>query len=296
MQNDPRPFSIRADNLTLSYGGEPVVRNVSFEVAPGTVLGIVGESGSGKSTLAAAIAGFLPHFGGEVVSGDLDVAGESRSAAYPGRRAVIPRSVSGVTMIFQDAMTSMDPVATLGSQLTAALRRYPRGRRDSSGPVSGRRRRGERYREAVRLLESVGFVAPEQQLRQRPGDLSGGMRQRALIALALASRPRVLIADEPTSALDVKLATLTMRLLVESAREQATTLVVIAHDLRLVASYADAIAVMRAGLLVEHGPAGRLLSDPREVYTRQLLACVPSLDSYRQDRLVTVTARGGEER
>ncbi len=281
MPEDTIRRSLVVRDLTLAYGEVPVVESVSFEASPASVLGIVGESGSGKSTLALAIAGFLPHFGGRVVSGELTVAGQARATQRPRAAAIIPPSTPGVTMVFQDAMTSMDPVATIGSQLGAALR------------LAQRATRGERRRQALRLLESVGFPSAGRHLRMRPGELSGGMRQRALVAIALASRPDVLVADEPTSALDVKLANLTMRLLVDSAREHGMTLIIVAHDLHLVAAHVDAIAVMRAGHLVEYGPAARVLDAPREAYTRQLLACVPSLEAYQQERLVTVTTTEG---
>lgn len=281
MFDDSDSRVILAENLTLAYRDEPVVDDFSLSVPRGTVLGIVGESGSGKSTIAAAIAGFLPHFGGRIVAGELRVLGESRRRAATRHDAdVIPPSTRGVTMIFQDAMTSMDPVSSIGAQLTAAMH----GAR--------RMKRAHRRAHSLELLRKVGFTDPERQLKARSGDLSGGMRQRALIAVALAAEPEVLIADEPTSALDVRLANLTMRLLVDSARERATTLVIVAHDLELVAVHADVIAVMRRGRLVEHGPARSVLTAPRELYTQQLLACVPSLESYRLERLATVAPAG----
>lgn len=272
-------LAIVADDLVLAYGDEPVVTSLSLEVPRGAIVGIVGESGSGKSTVASAIAGFLPHLGGRIVSGRLTVNGVYRSSTPPrGAAAVIPPSTPGVAMILQDAMTSLDPVATVGRQVEAAIR-------------SGRRMtRQQRARRAVELLGLVGFVSPERHVRLRPGQLSGGMRQRALIAIALAAEPDVLVADEPTSALDVKLASLTMGLLVDSARATGTTLVVIAHDLQLVAAYVDSIAVLRRGRLVEFGAAEQITSAPEQLYTRQLMACVPSLESYRQDHLVTVSA------
>ncbi|WP_067479816.1 dipeptide ABC transporter ATP-binding protein [Actinomadura hibisca] len=244
--------------LTVDFGtGEAAVRGVSFHLDPGECLAIVGESGSGKSVTARALLGLS---GGEVAADRLHLDG--RDLRTLNERAW--RDVRGrrIGFVLQDALQALDPLRRIGREVAEPLlvhRTVPRGE------VAGRVRR---------LLADVGIPDPERRAREHPHQLSGGLRQRALIASALACGPELIIADEPTTALDVTVQAQVLDLLA-GLRAAGTAVVLISHDLAVVARLADRIAVMRDGTIVEQGPAERILTDPGDPYTKALLAAVP---------------------
>ncbi len=246
------------------------VRGVSFDLSPGQVLGLVGESGSGKSTVAMALTALNrsrnARFEGQVLYGGRDLLALSNSELRGVRGAQI-------AMIFQDPMTSLTPVHRVGSLITEVLRAHE--------PIS---RKGARAR-AVELLTEVGIPDPAQRVDNFPHEFSGGMRQRVMIAMALACRPAVLIADEPTTALDVTIQAQIMRLIRRLQAEYNTAVVLITHDLGVVAQSAETVAVMYAGRLVEQGTAADVFAAPRHPYTQALLASIPRVDRPRVARL-----------
>jgi oligopeptide/dipeptide ABC transporter ATP-binding protein len=247
------------------------VDGVSLSMSEGETLAIVGESGSGKSVTALSILQLFNR-------GDqARVSGEIRWRRADGRTVDLAsidetelRRIRGreIAVIFQDPGASLDPVFTVGDQIREALRRHRPGEDD--------------LRLAVELLHDVGIADPERRVHAYPHQLSGGMRQRVMIAIALACRPRMLIADEPTTALDVTIQAQIMRLLAELKRRHGMALMFITHDLGLVAEIADRVAVMYAGQIVETGPVADLLGKPRHPYTRALLDCRPQRQ-YRDD-------------
>ncbi|GAA3447270.1 ABC transporter ATP-binding protein [Planomonospora venezuelensis] len=246
------------------------VDGVSFSVSPGETVGLVGESGCGKSVTSLAIMGLLPKRGVHVTGG-VAFDGTDLLALPPDKlRALRGRELA---VVFQDPMTSLNPVVPIGTQVTEVLTRH-RGLGN-----------GEARREAADLLRRVGIPDPSRRLREYPHQLSGGMRQRALIAAALACRPRLLIADEPTTALDVTIQAQILELLRTLVAESGTALVLITHDLGVVAGMCDTVHVMYAGRIVERAPRYDLFASPRHPYTGGLLASVPRLDQPRGVRL-----------
>lgn len=251
---------VEAVNLRVSFNGEEVVRGVSLTVGAGECLALVGESGSGKSITARSLLG-LAGRGARVRADSLMVAGHD--ALTLSNRAW--RSVRGreVGLILQDALGSLDPLRTVGKEIDDALRLHTN--------MSG----AERDARVVQLLEDVGLDEPARRAGQRSGELSGGMRQRALIASAIAATPPLLIADEPTTALDATIAATIMELLGDLRRDGAGMLL-ISHDLAAVAATAGTIAVMQHGVIVEQGSREQVLEDPRHAYTKALLAAIPA--------------------
>jgi peptide/nickel transport system ATP-binding protein len=257
------------DDLTVRFTrrGRPDVRavdGVSFSVSAGETVGLVGESGSGKSVTSLAIMGLLPKRG-VTVGGRAEFAGRDL-LRLP---ADALRDLRGreLSMVFQDPLSALNPVISIGLQVTEVLERH-RG-------MSGREARAE----AARLLEVVGIPDPTRRLREYPHQLSGGMRQRALIAMAVACQPRLLIADEPTTALDVTIQAQILELLRGLVQEQGTALVLITHDLGVVAGICDRVNVMYSGRIVEQADRRTLFVQPRHPYTTGLLASIPRLDS-----------------
>jgi len=236
------------------------VRDVSFQVRRGETLCIVGESGCGKSMTSLALMGLLPraalrraramNFLGE----DLATAGTKRMNALRGDR---------IAMVFQEPMTALNPAYTIGEQLVEHYRHH----RGASAEEARTR--------AVELLEKVGIASAGERLRQYPHQLSGGLRQRVMIAMALMCGPELLIADEPSTALDVTIQAQILRLLADLQKELGIAMVLITHDLGVVARIADRVAVMYAGQVVEEGTAAEIFAQPRHPYTRGLLACIP---------------------
>ncbi|MDO5752888.1 ABC transporter ATP-binding protein [Arthrobacter sp.] len=251
---------LRVENLHVSFDGTNVVTGVSFTVHPGECLALVGESGSGKSVTARSLIG-LAGLGSLVQADTLDVAGRDvRGLSQRSWRAIRGKQVG---LILQDALTSLDPLRKIGKEIDDALRIH-------SG-LSG----AQRAARVMELLEAVGLDDPLRRASQRSGELSGGMRQRALIASAVALDPTLIIADEPTTALDATIAASVMARLGE-LRQTGSGMLLISHDLAAVASVADSIAVMQAGRIVERGPKEQVLNDPQHPYTRALLAAVPA--------------------
>jgi peptide/nickel transport system ATP-binding protein len=246
-------------------GRRTVVDRLSLDVAPGETLCIAGESGSGKSMTALAIMRLLPQPMARVAGGSVNLAG--RDLAALSEREM--RAVRGadVAMIFQEPMTSLNPVLTIGRQLTEAIR------------VHRKVGRGEARALALKALAAVRIGEPERRLRQYPHELSGGMRQRVMIAMAIAGQPKVLIADEPTTALDVTVQAQILELIRTLQKEAGTAVILITHDMGVVAEMADRVIVMNGGKMVEAGPVAEIFHAPREDYTRMLLAAVPRLGS-----------------
>lgn len=254
-----------------------VVSGLSYAVSPGETVAIVGESGSGKSVSALALLGLLPHGVAEVtgsaVFGGAELIGLPEDALRSVRGA-------GIGMVFQDPMTSLNPVLTVERQLAEALRAH--------GTVADREVRSR----ATELLDVVGIPDPAARLRAYPHQLSGGMRQRVMIAIALAGEPRVLVADEATTALDVTVQAQIIELVVRLQKEHDMAVVWITHDLGVVAGIADRVLVLYAGRCVEEGPVDAVFDRPAHPYTRGLLGAVPVVDDPRsarqRDRLATM--------
>ena len=269
--------AISVERFAVEYRSDvglvPAVSDVSFALKRSERLAVVGESGSGKTTLAMAIAGLLPH---ETAQVDYEVA---RVAGRPvdmrASRSVIPVRHEGVSMIFQDAMTSLDPVATIAHQFRSVL--------------GTRGLRGSQVRaESIEWIEKVGIPNPARVLKLHPYELSGGMRQRVMIALAMCSRPAVLIADEPTSALDIVVSRRIMDLVLSLAVELGTAVIIITHDIDLARKYTDRMLVLYNGEVQDLCDTNSLTSPERSAYTRALLECVPRLQDYDRESLPTL--------
>jgi oligopeptide transport system ATP-binding protein len=268
---------LAVENLRVQFwtGGGTVyaVNGISFDVAAGETLGIVGESGCGKSVTALALLGLLPR-AGRVKSG---------SAIFQGRDLLTlkdreMRRLRGhqVAMIFQDPMTSLNPVLTIGRQLREPLEtHFDMSRKEAST-------------RAAELLDRVGIPSARSRLSDYPHQFSGGMRQRAMIAMALAGKPKLMIADEPTTALDVTIQAQILTLLRELVAEEDTALILITHDLGVVAGMCERVNVMYAGMFMETGSADQLFDTPRHPYTLGLLQSVPRLDSARRTKLTPI--------
>lgn len=257
-------------NLHVSFGGREIVTGVSFEVNAGECLAIVGESGSGKSVTARTLIG-LTGAGAQVTADSITFDGSSLIGLTDRQwRALRGREIG---FVLQDALVSLDQLRTVGSEIGEACAAHDRFRR---GPRA--LRRAEREEKVVELLGLVGVPEPRVRARQRPHELSGGLRQRALIASALAQDPRLLIADEPTTALDATVQSQILDVLGE-AKQRGNGIILISHDLAVVARLADRIAVMRSGEIVEYGTTSEVLRRPTHEYTRNLLASIPSRTS-----------------
>jgi oligopeptide/dipeptide ABC transporter ATP-binding protein len=256
--------------FTTARGTVYAVNGVSFDVAAGETLGLVGESGCGKSVTSMALLGILARngrvAGGRAVFEGRDLLGlkDSQLRGIRGRE---------IAMIFQDPMTSLNPVLTIGRQIREVLQQHFDLGRD------------EAVRRAGDLLERVGIPSPELRLKDYPHQFSGGMRQRAMIAMALACRPKLLIADEPTTALDVTIQAQILAILRELVTEEDAALILITHDLGVVAGMCERVNVMYAGMFMETGSADQLFSRPRHPYTLGLLQSVPRLDAERKTKL-----------
>ena len=256
-----------------SKGGTVVgVEDVSFQIGAGETVCIVGESGSGKSVSSLSIMRLVEFGGGTIADGELDFASKSGDRIDIRRASDAKmRDVRGneIGMIFQEPMTALNPVFTIEAQLTEGLRRH----RGLSRPDARAR--------ALELLKQVRIPEPERRLQQYPHELSGGMRQRVVIAMALACEPRILIADEPTTALDVTIQAEILALINRLQRETGASVMFITHDMAVVAQIADRVVVMYRGNKVEEGPVDQIFNDPQHEYTRALLAAVPKLGEMR---------------
>ena len=253
--------------LSLSYRRReqslPVLHDVGFTLAVGETLGLVGESGSGKSQIALALMGLLPAHA--EVQGSLRFEGRELTKLKPVERRALRGSRMG--LIFQDPMTSLNPHLSIGLQLAEVLEQH----RGAS--------RAAALAESARMLDAVRIPEPARRLKQYPHELSGGQRQRVMIAMMLLAKPTLLIADEPTTALDVTVQAEILKLLASLQREMGLSLLMISHDLGVMADIADRLLVLYAGRVMEQGLAKSLLSAPKHPYTQALLACRPRLDS-----------------
>jgi peptide/nickel transport system ATP-binding protein len=251
---------LTVQGLSVAYGGQPVVDGVSLEIAPGRCLGVIGESGAGKTQVFMALMGLLPPQAR--VTGNARIEG----AVLLGSAAAQVRGRS-VSMIFQDPMTSLTPHLRVGDQIAEPLVAH----RGMSWQAARTR--------AAELLDQVRMSDVPRRLRQYPHELSGGMRQRAMIAMALACDPKLLIADEPTTALDVSVQAQLLKLLRDLIQERGMALALVTHDMGVISALADDVLVMRQGKVVEHAPVQSLLTAPAHEYTRALLAATPRLDA-----------------
>jgi peptide/nickel transport system ATP-binding protein len=259
--------------LRVEFGSVTAVDGVNFTVEPGQTVGLVGESGCGKSVTSLAIMGLLPARG-VTVHGHVLFDGTDLLRLSPGQ--LRDRRGRDLGMVFQDPLSALNPVVSIGLQVTEVLERH-----------RGMSRKEARI-EAAGLLEQVGIPDPRRRLTEYPHQLSGGMRQRALIAMALACRPRLLIADEPTTALDVTIQAQILHLLSDLVTETGTALILITHDLGVVAGLCDEVNVLYAGRVVERADRHALFRAPRHPYTNGLLASIPRLDLGRGERLIPI--------
>jgi len=248
-------------------GAFAAVDGVSFSVEAGRTLAIVGESGCGKSVTSLSIMGLVPSPPGRIEGGSIRFEGRELIGA-PAQQLQDLRG-NGMAMIFQEPMSSLNPVFTIGEQIVEGLLRHRR--------IS----RAQAVERAIAMLRKVRIPAPEQRFHEHPHKLSGGMRQRAMIAMALACEPRLLIADEPTTALDVTIQAQILELMQTLQRETGTAIILITHDLGVVAEVADEVAVMYAGRIVEQAPVRALFEAPQHPYTIGLLGSIPRLDGER---------------
>jgi oligopeptide/dipeptide ABC transporter ATP-binding protein len=268
---------LEVSNLTTAFqtsrGEITAVENVSFSLDEGEILGIVGESGSGKSVTALTIMGLLPQPPARVAAGEVRF-GNDVLTQLSDRRMQRIRG-SGIAMVFQEPMTSLNPVFTIGEQVMETLRAHERLSQKAL------------YARSLEMLEKVGIPSAARRMGDYPHRLSGGQRQRVMLAIALACRPRLLIADEPTTALDVTIQAQILDLLMDLRDEFGMAIIVITHNMGVVAETADRVLVMYAGRIVEEAPVAQLFDNPLHPYTRGLLECVPSLGQ-DHERLVAI--------
>jgi peptide/nickel transport system ATP-binding protein len=273
---DVRDLNIEFPQMTAG-ARVAAVRGLSFSIAPGEVLGLVGESGSGKSVTSLAIMGLLPP--AAVVTGEITfLNGEGEATRLTTLPADQLRQLRGsrMAMIFQEPMTALNPVIRVGDQIAEAVLAHHRV------PKS------EAWRRAVEGMRDVAIPEPEQRARSYPHQLSGGMRQRVMIAMAIVNRPQLLIADEPTTALDVTIQQQILDLLNELRRKFGLAMLFISHDLAVVSHVADRVAVMYAGNLIELGSKADIFRAPAHPYTQGLLRAIPTLSTDRSVPLATI--------
>ncbi|WP_113156526.1 ABC transporter ATP-binding protein [Nitratireductor sp. OM-1] len=244
-------------------GSVTALSDVSLSIKAGEILGVVGESGAGKSMTGLAIQGLLER-PGHISGGEIWLSG--RRIDQLNDQAMEQIRGREIGAIFQDPLTSLNPLFTVGAQLGETIRQHL--------PVSKR----EAKLRAIQLLRDVGIPSPEERVKQYPHQFSGGMRQRVVIALALAASPKLVIADEPTTALDVSIQAQVISLLRKLCKEKQTAVLLVTHDMGVIAEAADRVAVMYAGRLIELGPVEQVLHAPRHPYTQGLMASIPSLD------------------
>lgn len=270
-------YLVDIKNERLSFftpaGEVKALNDVSIQLKEGEVLGIVGESGSGKSVTAYSLMGLTAHpgklLGGELHFNDHEIENMTEKEM---------RKIRGneISIIFQDPMTSLNPVYTVGNQITEVIRLHT----DKDSAQAKAR--------AKELLELVGINEPDKRLKQYPHELSGGMRQRVMIAIALACEPKLLIADEPTTALDVTIQAQILELMMELKDKLGMAIIMITHDLGVVASMCERIAVMYAGQIVEYGTTDDIFYNPKHQYTKGLIRSIPRLDTKEHERLVPI--------
>jgi oligopeptide/dipeptide ABC transporter ATP-binding protein len=268
-------LEVRDLSTSFQTGGGEVtaIEEVSFNLEKGEILGIVGESGSGKSVTALAIMGLLPRPAARILGGNVRFEGQELLKLSD--RSMQRLRGPGMAMVFQEPMTSLNPVFTIGEQIMETIRAHESlSQKDS-------------FARAVGMLEKVGIPSASTRMADYPHQLSGGQRQRVMLAIALVCRPRLLIADEPTTALDVTIQAQILDLLMDLRDEFGMAIMMITHNMGVIAETADRVMVMYAGRAVEQAPVGRLFDHPMHPYTRGLLSCVPTLEQ-DQDRLVAI--------
>jgi oligopeptide/dipeptide ABC transporter ATP-binding protein len=264
-------------NLTTAFqtahGEITAIEEVTFTLDAGEILGIVGESGSGKSVTALTIMGLLPQPPARVAAGQVRFAGQILTDLSDARMQRIRGP--GIAMVFQEPMTSLNPVFTIGEQIMETIRAHERLPQRTI------------YTRAIEMLEKVGIPSAARRMTDYPHQLSGGQRQRVMIAIALACNPKLLIADEPTTALDVTIQAQILDLLLDLRDELGMAIMIITHNMGVIAETADRVLVMYAGRVVEEAPVARLFDKPLHPYTQGLLECVPSLTE-ETERLVAI--------
>ena len=251
------------------------VSDVSFYVKEKEIVAVVGESGSGKSVTQLSVLQLIQSPSGKILGGEVWFEGENL-LTYSKKKMCSIRG-NGISMIFQEPMTSLNPVYTIGNQLTEVLRAHHKN-------IS----KQEAWKRGVEALAAVGIPDPQARMKNYPFEMSGGMRQRAMIAISVACNSRLIVADEPTTALDVTTQAQVMELLLSLVEKNGTSIIVVTHNLGLVTRYADRIYVMYAGRIVESGTTEMLLTNPRHPYTLGLLASVPRLDGDREEKLIPI--------
>ena len=262
---------LEVENLATYFytedGVMPAVDGVSFDLRKGETLGIVGESGSGKSVTSLSVMRLIPNPPGKIVSGRITFEGRDLLALPEGEM----RKIRGneISMIFQEPMTSLNPVFTVGAQIAEAIELH-----QGLSPKKAHER-------AIDMLRLVGIPSPEVRVDQYPHQMSGGMRQRVMIAMALSCNPKLLIADEPTTALDVTIQAQILELMKELKRELGTAIMLITHDMGVIADMCERVIVMYAGKVVEEAPVGEIFEHPLHPYTEGLLLSIPKLETTR---------------
>ncbi|MFA9377989.1 MAG: ABC transporter ATP-binding protein [Lachnotalea sp.] len=277
MESNKKEPLLKIEDLEVSfftYAGEvKAVRKISYELYPGEVMGIVGESGSGKSVSSYGVMGILPD-PGKVVGGKIIFNGKDITN-LPEKELLKLRGKE-ISMIFQDPMTSLNPVFTVGNQINEVLQKHTSLSKE------------ERKNRMIELFELVGINQPEKRINQYPHEFSGGMRQRVMIAMALACNPKLLVADEPTTALDVTIQAQIIDLLKELKNKIDMSVIFITHDLGVVADVCDKVAVMYAGNLIEKGSIDDIFYEPKHPYTWGLLKSVPKINADEHERLIPI--------
>lgn len=277
--SDPNQSILELENLVSSFNIEAgtvrAVDRVGFALEKGKILGLVGESGCGKSVTALSIMRLLPKPAGFIEGGRILYKGENL-VDYPAEKMQQIRG-SGISMIFQEPMTALNPVHRIGKQLAEVYHLHH--------PHMGN---GEVKKAAIEILDKVGIPEPDIRMNDYPHQISGGMRQRVMIAMALAGKPDILIADEPTTALDVTIQAQILDLVLSLQKETGMSVIFITHDLGVIAQLCDEVVVMYAGKVVESAPVGPLFEKPQHPYTQGLLASIPSLENKRKTRLNTI--------
>lgn len=275
---------LEVKNLSTHFftdrGEIPAVDQVSFSIHPGEILGIVGESGCGKSVTSLSIMGLVPDppgkiVGGEIIFRQLNSDGKEENLIKVSERRMRQIRGNQIAMIFQEPMTSLDPLFTIGSQIIEVLKNHRK--------ISNK----EARKKAIEMLKLVGIPRAEEIVDEYPHQLSGGMRQRVMIAIAMACDPEILIADEPTTALDVTIQAQILDLMKKLNKEKGTAIMLITHDLGVVANMCDRVVVMYAGKVVEEGDVRTILKSPKHPYTKGLIRSLPKL-SKREERLYSI--------
>ena len=263
---------LQVSNLSIDFGSNRAVDGISFAIGAGETVAVVGESGSGKSVTALALTRLLPSPPACTVGGRIEYGGMDLLSIPPDEiRRIRGRHIA---YIFQEPSTSLNPVYSIGSQIAEVIRLHRPEVKDVRGEI-------------IHVLDLVGIRDPEKRHKDYPHQLSGGMQQRVMIAMALACRPRLLVADEPTTALDVTIQAQIIDLLKELKQKLSMSILLITHNFGIVSGFSDRVLVMFRGKIVEEGPTAQILQNPGHPYTKALIDCIPRLGQ-RKDRLTTI--------